>query len=186
MKKQNLRKFSLSFFFLLVSLAVAAYLILQFVWYLNRDKPYLATLCVNSGFVGYCFSKFDEHPLPYLLSIVLVSSLFGALWLVFWVSRYREGLIFQILSVPWISVVVVSPIYGLIYSMQLRSPAYFDGSSLMWFYYRTDALDGLRWGWLSALQSFPINILSYTAFCVLLYFSYKRFSVEINVQTENT
>ncbi len=48
----------------------------------------------------------------------------------------------------------------------------------MWLFYRTDAMSGLTLGWLSAIQTFPINILSYIAFCLLLLGSTKLFTIQ--------
>ena len=37
-------------------------------------------------------------------------------------------------------------------------------------------MSGLTSGWLSAIQSFPINVLSYLVFCLLLFVGNKLFA----------
>jgi len=139
-------------------------------------------LHIDWGYYGYDFWQIDENPFPYLLSIVLVSAIIGALWITFVVPKHTQHFVFQILAIPWISLVITSPIWGIIWSVNLRSPQYFvqhysgDPKAVMWLFYRTDAMSGLSSGWLSAVQSFPINVLSYAVFCLLLLATNKLFS----------
>jgi hypothetical protein len=163
-----------SFCFLAVGLGVSAVLLFYGVRLMIGDNPYRAVVHINMFIRGYELREIDKQPLPYLLAIVLVSSVIGALWMTFIAPKYARYLQAQILVLPWISVIITSPIWGIIWSINLRSPQYFvehfqsDPKAMMWLFYRTDAMSGLTLGWLSAIQSFPINLLSYLAFCSLL------------------
>ncbi len=181
-KYHSLITFFSSFCFLTIGLGVAAFLLFNGVKLMNGNNPYRTVLHINMGFRGYNFREVDQQPFLYLLAIVLVSSIIGALWTTFFAPKYIQHLKSQILVLPWISIIVTSPIWGIIWSIQLRSPQYFiehfssEPKAVMWLFYRTDAMSGLKLGWLSAIQSFPINVLSYVAFCLLLFVSRKLFS----------
>ena len=181
-RSRSLKIFLLSFCFLAIGLGIAAFLLFNGVKLMIGDNPYRTVLHINMFFRGYRFKEIDQQPFPYLLTIVLVSSIIGSLWTTFIAPKYTQHLTAQILVVPWISVIITSPIWGIIWSINLRSPQYFvehfsnEPKAVMWLFYRTDAMSGLTSGWLSALQSFPINILSYLAFCSILLLSRKFFS----------
>jgi len=181
-KSHSLKTLFLSFCFLAVGLGIAAFLLFNGVKLMNGDNPYRTVLHINMGFRGYDFREFDKQPFLYLLTITLVSSIIGAFWVTFLVPKYKKNFLAHILVIPWISLVVASPVWGFIWSVNLRSPQYFvehfssEPKAVMWLFYRTDAMSGLKLGWLSAIQSFPINILSYVAFCLLLFVSRKLFS----------
>jgi len=178
----SLTTFFLSFLFLVSGLGVSAYLLFNGVKFMVRDNPYRSVLHITMPFFGYHFGEIDEKPFPYLLTIVLISAIIGALWITFIAPKFTRYIKRQILVVPWVCVIITSPIWGIIWSFNLRNPQYFvehyssDPRAVMWLFYRTDAMSGLTSGWLSAIQSFPINVLSYTAFCLLLFASQKLFS----------
>ena len=182
LKYHSLTTFFLSFCFLTIGLGVAAFLLFNGVKIINGDNPYRTVLHINMGFRSYNLREIDQQPFPYLLTMVLVSSIISALWTAFWIPKRTKRLNVQILVVPWISLIMASPIWGIIWSVNLRNPQFFmehfstDPRAVMWLFYRTDAMSGLTLGWLSAIQSFPINVLSYTAFCLLLFASQKLFS----------
>ena len=171
-----------SFCFFAIGLGIASFILFNGVKLMNGDNPYRTVLHINMGFRGYNFRAFDEHPALFLLTITLISSILSALWVTFLVPKYKKYFLTQILVIPWISLIVISPIWGFIWSVYLRSPQYFvehysnNPTAVMWLFYRTDITSGLGWGWLSAVQSFPINVLSYTTYCLLLFASHKLFS----------
>jgi hypothetical protein len=187
-KFHSLATFPSSFCFLSIGLSISAFLLfsgvkLMIANYAIADVLNISTvLHIDWGYYGYDFWQIDEDPFPYLLSIVLVSAIIGALWVTFVTPKYPQHFWSQILTIPWISLVITSPIWGIIWSVNLRSPQYFvehysgDPKAVMWLFYRTDAISGLTSGWLSAVQSFPINVLSYVVFCLLLLASNKLFS----------
>jgi hypothetical protein len=183
-----LKTLFLSFCFIAVGLGIASSLLFNGVKLMIGDNPYRAVLHINMGFRGYDFREVDNQPFLYLLTITLVSSIIGALWVTFLAPKYKKNYLAQILVIPWISLIVTSPIWGFIWSVNLRSPQYFvehfsnEPQAVMWLFYRTDALSGLKLGWLSAIQSFPINILSYVVFCSLLFASRKLFSNVVSEQ----
>ncbi len=181
-KFHSLITFFWSFCFLAVGLGITAFLLFNGVKLMNGDNPYRTVLHINMGFRGYDFREIDRQPFPYLLTMVLISSIIGALWTTFLTPKPIKSFVAQILVIPWVSLIVTSPIWGIIWSVNLRSPQYFvehyssDPKGVMWLFYRTDAISGLTSGWFSAIQSFPINVLSYVAFCLLLFASKKLFS----------
>ena len=180
-KFHSLTTFLLSFLFLVSGLGISAYLLFSGVKFMINDNPYRSVLHITMPFYGYHFGEIDEKPFLYLLSIVLISAIIGAFWITFIAPRFTRYIKRQILVIPWICVIITSPIWGIIWSVNLRNPQYFvehysnDPRAVMWLFYRTDAMSGLTTGWLSAIQSFPINVLSYTAFCLLLFASHKLF-----------
>jgi hypothetical protein len=52
----------------------------------------------------------------------------------------------------------------------------FPSNPIEWLLDETNVMNESTWGWLSALQSFRINILSCLAFCSVLLASRKLFS----------
>jgi hypothetical protein len=182
MKNHSLFNMLKSFGFLFIGLGVAAFFLFNGVKLMNGDNPYRAVVHIDLLLRGYTFKEIDKNPTPYLLATVFVSAFIGALWTAFFAPKYTDLIKAQILAIPWICLFIASPIWGFIWSFNFRSPQYFmehfsdDPKALMWLFYKTDAMTGLSYGWLSALQSFPINILSYVAFCSLLMASRKLFS----------
>jgi hypothetical protein len=169
-----------SFVFLFIGLGISAFLLFYGVKLINGDNPYYTVLQIEF-FRGYHFHEIDDNPTPYLLTIVLISSFIGAFWTTFVASKYRRFFMVKILVLPWLCLIVTSPIFGFIWSYNHWTPQYFvdhfnNPSDVMWLFYKTDAMTGLNSGWLSALQSFPINILSYVAICSLLFLSSRLFS----------
>ncbi len=188
-KNHSLKTFFWSFWFLAIGLGIAAFLLfygikLMIENNIIRDALNIRTvLHINLGARGHAFGEIDEYPFPYLLTIVLVSSIIGGLWTAYVASKYTQHIILQILVLPWISVIVTGLIWGIIFSKSFRGLQYlvenFPGNPVKWLLTETNAMNGLTWGWLSALQSFPINILSYVAFCSLLFASKKLFSTVV-------
>jgi hypothetical protein len=179
-----------SFCFLIITLGLAAFLIFNLATLIVGDNPYRSVVHISMPFTWYNFRELDSDPLPYLATIVTISSIIGALWVAFIIPKYPKHIFWQVLVIPWLSVVLTSPFWGFIWSINLRSPQWFgeyfpnDPSALMWPYYRHDALGGLMFGWLSALQSFPVNILSYIAFCSLLLATYQIFTPKITSKND--
>ena len=178
-----------SFWFLAVGLGIAAFLLFYGIKLMIENDVIQDTLNIrtvlhiNLGARGHAFWEIDEHPFPYLLTIVLVSSIIGGLWTARVASKHTQHFILQILALPWISVVATSVIWGIVFSKSFRGLQYlaenFPRNPIKWLLTETNAMNGLTWGWLSALQSFPINILSYLTFCFLLFASKKLFSTVV-------
>ena len=191
-KYHFLTTFFWSFWFLAVGLGIATFLLFNGIKLMIgnnaiQDALNIRTvLHINMGFRGHDFWEIDEQPFPYLLTIVLVSSLIGSLWTARVTSKHTQHFMLQILVLPWISVIITSMIWGIIFSKSFRGLQYlaenFPSNPIKWLLTETNVMNGLTWGWLSALQSFPINVLSYTAFCLLLFASKRLFS---NVVSKN-
>lgn len=165
--------------FLFVTLTVAAFLLfygVQFVFgrAIFGDSAYSSPIQVSFISWGYHLWEVKESPVIYLSTISFISSLVGAVWLAVIIPNYKRHSLLQLLAVPWVAVILTSPIWGLVWSVNRWPPQGFSHPETMWFFYRTDILNGLSLGWLSALQSFPLNIFSYVLFCALL-FVCKRF-----------
>jgi hypothetical protein len=126
-------------------------------------------------YIIFRFDPIDEHPYLFLLCIVLISSIVGAIWLVFSRPLSKRKLPFRILTIPWISLLITSPFFGLIWSYYYWPPEVFNSKAVMWQYYLSDMRSGLMSGWFIAIESFPMNITSYIAFCLILWMAYKRF-----------
>ena len=176
-----------AFLFLTTALGIAASILFFGVRTLFRDNPYRSVFRLSMGFRGINFSGADSEPALYILSIVLISSLLGAIWITLIAPKFSNRVRSHIFLLPWISLIITSPIFGLLYSIYLRKPADFlelyptNSKDVMWLFYKTDALSGLKLGWLAAIQSFPINILSYIAFCSILLACYRLFSTGDNI-----
>ena len=193
-KNHSLFNFLKSFCFLAIGLGISAYLFFNGVKLMAGNNTIAdvlnirSVLHINLGARGHDFWEIDERPFPYLLTIVLVSSVIGSLWAAFVAPKYTRHFISQILVLPWISIFITSPIWGIIFSKSFLGLQYFvdnfPTNPIRWIITETNALNGLTWGWLSALQSFPINILSYLVFCSLLLASRRLFS-DVNVRKSN-
>ena len=76
--------------------------------------------------------------------------------------------------VPWLAVILTGPVWGLIWSVNHWPAQGFASYETMMLFRRTDMDTGLSLSWLSAAQSYPLNIFSYAVFCGLLLIN-KRF-----------
>lgn len=163
-----------SFGFLFPTLLVASFALFYFVLNVFRgvifgldDAPIWLTFIAR----GINFREIIETPTIYLSSIALVSSLVGALWAGFVIPKFPRLIWLQILRVPWIAVIITGAVWGLIWSMNRWPPNSFGTSEAMMLFRRTDIENGLFNSWLSAAESYPLNILSYSAYCGLLYYT---------------
>jgi hypothetical protein len=164
-----------SFSFLLVTTSIAAFLLFFGVDWLQGNHAYHSPVFVTNFCQGYYLSEIREHPFAFLLSISLVSSILGAAWISVVVPKTRRFHALHALVIPWIAVIAASPIWGLVWSMFRWPPGSFSDPSTMMLFYRHDIGVGISLGWLSAIISFPINILSYTAVSLLLLISKRLF-----------
>ena len=107
-----------SFCFLAIGLSISAALLfsgikLMIANYAIADVLNIRTvLHIDWGYYGYDFWQIDENPYPYLLSIVLVSAIFGALWITFITPKSTRHFIYHILAIPWISLVITESYLG--------------------------------------------------------------------------
>src|SRR6266498_1639556 len=105
-KFHSLTAFFLSFCFLVSGLSISAYLLFNGLKFTIRDNPYRSVLHITMPFFSYHFGEIDEKPFPYMLTIVLVSAVIGALWVTFVAPKYTRFIRRQILAIPWISVII--------------------------------------------------------------------------------
>jgi hypothetical protein len=158
-------------------LLIAAFALFYFVRASFRGVifgPEDAPIWVRLPFRGVNFRDIIEAPIPYLLSISLVASLVGAFWSSFVIPKLSRFIPAQILVIPWIAVVLTGPIWGLIWSVNHWPAEGFTNYETMMLFRRTDIENGLYLSWLSAVQSYPLNIFSYLVYCGLLLIN-KRF-----------
>jgi hypothetical protein len=64
-------------------------------------------------------------------------------------------------------------VWGLIWSINQWPANDFENFEVLMLYRRTDMGNGLWYSWLSAAQSYPLNILGYGIYCGLLWLSKK-------------
>ena len=164
-----------SFSFLLVTTSIAAFLLFFGVDWLQGNHANHSPVFVTNFYHGYYLREIREHPFVFLLSISIVFSSLGAAWINAVVPRARRFHALQALAIPWIALIVASPIWGLVWSMLRWPPGSFSDPTVMILFYRHDIGVGLSLGWLSAIVSFPINILSYTVVSLLLLITKRLF-----------
>jgi len=163
---------------LLPTLLVASFALFYLVLYVFRGVMFRldeAPIWLIYPFKHINFSYILETPEIYLSSIAVVSALIGALWTSFIIPKFPRLLWLQILVVPWIAVILTGGIWGLIWSVNQWPAVNFDNYEVVLLYRRTDVETGLFSSWLSAAQSFPLNILSYAVYCGLLFLNKKLF-----------
>jgi len=162
--------------FLFVTTSIAAFLLYFGVSLISKWGLDFSPVLITDGYhVGH-LQEIAEHPFSFLLTISFITSLLGAFWIVIIAPRYTRFHILQLLALPWIALILTSPVWGIIWSIYHWPPQYFSDSALMLHYYKYDAMFGLRLGWLSAIISFPINILGFATVGGLLFISKKLFS----------
>lgn len=166
-----------SFGFLCVTLLLSAFTLFYFVLLIFRgvvfglnDSPIWFTFIYR----GVNFREIIETPSIYLLSISFVSALVGAFWIAFVLPRFSRFAFIQILILPWLAVILTGPIWGFIWSVNHWPVQGFASYETMMLFRRTDIETGLSLSLLSAAQSYPLNIFSYSVFCGLL-LATKRF-----------
>ena len=167
-----------SFGFLFPTLLFASFLLFYFILNVFRGVtfgPDDAPIWLRLGFIGINFQYILETPTIYLSSIALVSALVGALWTGFIFPKFPKLLWLQILIIPWIAVILTGGVWGLIWSLNQWPTANFENYDVLMLYRKTDIKNGLINSWLSAAESFPLNILSYSVYCWLLFLSKKFF-----------
>jgi hypothetical protein len=168
-------KFLKPFCFLFITTSIAAFLLYFGLALMTKETEYFSPIVVTDILHFGYLREITEHPFAFLLTISFFVSLLGAFWGVAIATNYRRFHWLQLLTIPWIALIVTSPVWGVIWSIYRWPPQSFSDSSTMMLFYRHDAIFGLTLGWLSAIISFPINILSYAIVCLLLFFSKKLF-----------
>jgi len=181
--KRNWKLFLSSLCFLIPSFLLAAFAVFYAVLYLFPDFSrfgYNSPIQVWVFIRGHNFVEIRESPIPYLCSISIVSALVAAFWKAFILPGSNHKLI-QILFAPWVSVLFTGPVWGLIWSMNRWPAERFQTFDDLMYFRKYDIGTGLSLGCLSAAQSFPLNIISYAAFCGLLYASMRLFTRDWHV-----
>ena len=164
-----------SFCFLFITTSIAAFLLYFGIGLITGKTMDSSPIFITDGYHGGSPQEIAEHPFTFLLTISCIFSLLGVFWLISVAPKYVRFHNLQILIIPWIALIITSPIWGLIWSLYRWPPQSFSDPSVMMLFYRHDAIFGLSLGWLSAIISFPINILSYVTVCVLLFINKKLF-----------
>jgi hypothetical protein len=158
--KDGLRlKFLKPFCFLFITTSIAAFLLYFGLAAMPKESEYASPIVLTDGYHFGYLREVTEHPFAYLLTISFFAALFGACWIVVIAPRFKRFHGLQLLLIPWIALTVTSPVWGVIWSIYRHSQGLLDASAMA--HYRYDAAFGLNLGWISAIVSFPINILSY-------------------------
>jgi hypothetical protein len=171
-----------SFGFLLPALLASSFVLFYFVLNVFRGMIFGlddAPIWLMLIFRGVNFQEIFETPLIYLSSIALVSALLGAIWTGFIIPRFPRLIWLQILILPWVAVILTGAVWGLIWSINHWPADSFRDHETMMLFRRTDIINGLSYSWLSAAQSYPLNILSYGVYCGLLLLNKKFFLREL-------
>jgi hypothetical protein len=160
-----------SFVFLFPILLIASFVLFYFVLTVFRgvvfglqDAPIWIRL-----YRGTNFREIIETPTIYLSSIAFVSSLVGALWTGILLPKFSRFIWLQIIIIPWIAIILTGAVWGLIWSVNQWPAEGFTMYEIMMLFRRTDIKNGFLYSWLAAVQSYPLNILSYATFCGLLF-----------------
>jgi hypothetical protein len=120
----------------------------------------------------------DEHPIPYLLTIAFIFAVVGALWLMFIMPRFTRFRFLQIMLLPWITLLVAGPVWGMLWTFHDMQAGFFPSFPQMINYLFFGAQQGLLWVLIIALYSLPFSILAYAAACLMLIMFVKRFGPE--------
>jgi len=164
------------FLFLFITTSIAAFVLYFGVGLLIAGMAIgFSPVFVTDGHDAGQFNEITEYPFTFLLTISCIFSLIGAFWLTAIAPKYGRFQFLQILIVPWIALIITSPIWGLILSLYSWPLQTSFGDSEKMLFHLLNALFGLRMGWLSGIISFPINILSYATVCILLFVSRRLF-----------
>jgi hypothetical protein len=161
------------FCFLFTTISVAAFLLYFGLASIPKESEYISPIVITDGYHGAYLREITQHPFAYLLTISFFAALFGTSWIVAVAPRYKRFHSLQLLLIPWVALIVTSPVWGVIWSVYRHPQGFSDASAMM--HYRYDAMFGLNLGWISAIASFPINTLSYITVYLLLLFSKKLF-----------
>lgn len=140
---------------------------------MSKESDYVSPVVVTDGYHGGYLKEITQHPFAYLLTISFFAALSGACWIAMIAPRYKRLHLLQLVFVPWIALITTSPVWGILWSMHRHPQGFLDAAARA--HYQYDAMFGLNLGWMSAIVSFPINILSYTAVYLLLLLSRKMF-----------
>ncbi len=175
--QNQLLVFIKSFGFLFPTLLVASFALFYFVLNVFRGVSFGLDDAPIWLFVfrGINFREIIETPTIYLSSIAFVSSLVGAIWAGFVIPKFPRLIWLQVLIVPWIAVIITGAVWGLIWSINQWPADSFENYETMMLFRRTDIKNGLSYSWLSAAQSYPLNIFSYGVYCGLLLLNKKFF-----------
>lgn len=172
---KNYPGFFKPFFFLFITTSIAAFLLYFGVGLLLLGRVSdFSPVFVTDGHDAGQFQEITEHPFAFLLTISGIFSLIGTFWLTSIAPKFKRLHFLQILIIPWIALIITSPIWGLILSLYSWPQSSWDDSQMMLFHY-LNLRFGLRMGWLSGIISFPINVLSFATVCILIFVGRKLF-----------
>jgi hypothetical protein len=171
MNARRWQAFYKSFLFLLPTILVGAFVTFYFVLITGRGivfSPNDSPIWVTGFWRGYNFREILDTPTIYLFSISFVSALVGAIWAGFMALKYPKDAHIQLIFVPWIAVILTGPVWGLIWSINHWPADGFSSYEMMMLFRKSDISSGANLSWLSAIQSYPLNIISYLLFCGIL------------------
>jgi len=174
-KKNIWAIFTASFGFLFITTSIAAFIVFFGVRFIRGNTTYESPVYVFNGYFGYSLWEIADYPFDFLLSISFFLALSGAFWIAFVAPYKKRYHSLQALAVPWIAVILTSPVWGLIWSMNRWPPGHFTDPDMMMLFYRHDITVGLTLGWLSAIISFPLNLVSYSTVYALLLIAKRLF-----------
>jgi len=173
---KNFTSFALPFSFLFATTSLAAFiLVFGLKLIIMKEYPSFAPVNVFIGIKIRPVREIIENPFPYLLSISFFLSLLGALWISLIAPKLRKFHKLQAFAIPWIAMFLTSPVWGLIWSINLKPPENFLNVDSMMYVYKYHTTMALNLGWISALFSFPTNILSFVITYSLLIISKKLY-----------
>ncbi|CAG0929362.1 hypothetical protein TFLX_01279 [Thermoflexales bacterium] len=169
----QLKKFGRMFGLMFVTAGATAFLLYFGMKALNGRTP----IAIYVLFVH--FAPYHElYPIPYLLIIVLVFAIVGALWLIFIALRFIRFRFLQIIVLPWMAVLLASPVCGMLWVYHDMQAGFFPAFPQMIDYLLFGAQQGVLFALNVVLFSMPLNLLAYGVACLLLVMFAKRFGFE--------
>jgi len=98
-----------------------------------------------------------EHPLQYILVIAVIYGLIAAFMAIRFSDRpeISRWIIFSVMA---LTIVVASPIGGIMWVIHDMQAGYFTEGSRFWASIRWGTLEGIKLGWLVILLSIPYNV----------------------------
>jgi hypothetical protein len=111
----------------------------------------------------------EIYPIPFLITLVALFALPGSVWLVFIAPRLKNLRWLQISMIPFLTIAMAGPAWGALEAYYIMTVEGFHDFSGSLDYLAFGAQIGWPVGFISALVSFPLNLLSYAMACALLY-----------------
>ena len=120
----------------------------------------------------------DLQPVPYLLTIAFIFAVVSALWLMFIRPHFTRFRFLQIISLPWIALMLAGPVWGMLWVYHDMQAGFFPTFPQMIDYLLFGVRQGLYLPLIVVLSSLPFSLLAYGAACLLLVIFVKRFGTE--------